>query len=465
MNILPFNFEFIDKDLAFISNQAGFHEYLSRRALNELVDKCSTGDIEKDELLERKLFLTDSQYKSIAVTAFASAVSKRLIRALHFNPIFMIVPTLRCDHTCRYCQVSRASVKASNFDLDIDLIPCILKQIRSLGNAPYKLELQGGEPLLRFDLVQKIYSEAVSVLGFGQFEIVIATSLSLLNDDILKWSAEKPIHFSTSLDGTQLIHNSNRILSQGNSFELVKQGIEKIRLSLGEDRIATVTTVTNNLLKHPEDIVNIHSALGMSEMFIRPISPYGFAREGKKTTYDIDEYMSFYEQLLDILSQKRLAGEKIIEHSALIHLRRLFGSDYNGYADLKSPSGLILNSFLFNYDGRIYGSDEARMLQKSNPNVDFSLGTVEEPNIASNALYQKILSQSFSSKHPGCVSCSFQPFCGSDPCQNISLFGEPIGDKSISRFCQYHKAMFTLVLRHIYREDSIGEMFKEWMYE
>ncbi|MBF4401433.1 His-Xaa-Ser system radical SAM maturase HxsB, partial [Vibrio anguillarum] len=47
MNILPFNFEFIDTDLAFLSNQAGFHEYLSRRALNELIDKSSTGDIMK----------------------------------------------------------------------------------------------------------------------------------------------------------------------------------------------------------------------------------------------------------------------------------------------------------------------------------------------------------------------------------------------------------------------------------
>ncbi|MBF4318054.1 His-Xaa-Ser system radical SAM maturase HxsB, partial [Vibrio anguillarum] len=148
---------------------------------------------------------------------------------------------------------------------------------------------------------------------------VIATSLSLLNDDILSWSKDKSIHFSTSLDGSQLVHNSNRILREGNSFELVKQGVEKIRLNLGEERVATVTTVTNSLLNYPEDIVNAHSTLGISEMFIRPISPYGFANKGKETTYDIDEYIIFYEQILSILSQKRLAGENIIEHSALIH--------------------------------------------------------------------------------------------------------------------------------------------------
>lgn len=101
---------------------------------------------------------------------------------------------------------------------------------------------------------------------------------------------------------------------------------------------------------------------------------------------------------------------------------------------------------MFNYDGRIYGSDEARMLQRPTPISIFSLGTIQEPVIESNSLYKSILSQSFISVHPGCASCAYQPFCGSDPCQNISVFGEPIGDKSLSRFCQYHKAMFTLIL-------------------
>ncbi|MEZ9531683.1 His-Xaa-Ser system radical SAM maturase HxsB, partial [Vibrio sp. 10N.286.51.F4] len=76
------------------------------------------------------------------------------------------------------------------YDLDPDLIPLLLERIRSLGNAPYKLEIQGGEPLLRFDLVQKIYQEAASNLGVDQFEIVIATSLSLLSDDVLTWSED-----------------------------------------------------------------------------------------------------------------------------------------------------------------------------------------------------------------------------------------------------------------------------------
>lgn len=39
MNVLPFNFEFLDSDIALLTNQAGFHAYLSRMELNSLIDK------------------------------------------------------------------------------------------------------------------------------------------------------------------------------------------------------------------------------------------------------------------------------------------------------------------------------------------------------------------------------------------------------------------------------------------
>ncbi len=464
MSLLPFNFEYIDSETAFLSNQAGFFDYLNRFQLESLISSYSTGSKAKDTSLESKLFRSSPENHRVSVNAMASAMSKRLMKALQFNPIFMIVPTLRCDHTCRYCQVSRASIKAQNYDMDESVIKPMIEQIKSLSSAPYKLEIQGGEPLLRFDLVKKIYDAANEILGEGQFEFVIATSLSLLTDQIVIWAEYKNIHFSTSLDGSHLIHNSHRILKNGNSYDRVKQGIDKIRQSLGDKYVATVTTVTRALLPYPDDIITAHVDLKLRDIFVRPVSPYGFANKGGSSSYSINEYMLFYEQLLSALCDSYKRGEKLVEHSALIHLKRVLNPEYSSYADLKSPSGVILNSILYNYDGKIFGSDEARMLQKSNPDIDFSLGTILSPRISSSDFYHKVVSQSFSLCQPGCSECAFQPFCGADPCQNISVFGEPVGDKSQSRFCQYHKAMFTLILKHLYKEDDIGLMFKEWVY-
>lgn len=464
MSVLPFNFEYIGEDLVFLSNQAGFFDYLTKSQLETLIVSDSSGSPDKDRLLESKLFIASSDNEKISISAIASAMSKRLMKALNSTPIFMIVPTLRCDHTCRYCQVSRASIHAKEFDMDENNIIPMLKQIKSLSSAPYKLEIQGGEPLLRFDLVQKIYDKAVIILGEGQFEFVIATSLSLLKDEMLVWARSKSVHFSTSIDGSHVIHNSHRILRGSDSFELAKRGIEKIRQCLGDSSVATVTTVTNALLPYPEDIVATHIQLGLKDIFVRPVSPYGFANNNGTDEYDIGAFMSFYEGLLTILSKYHRQGNKLVEHSALIHLKRIFNAEYSGYADLKSPSGVVLNSLVFNYDGRIYGSDEARMLQKSNPKIDFSLGTIQSPQFKNSQFYQSVISQSFSLSHPGCYHCAFQPYCGADPCQNISVFGEPVGDKSLSRFCQYHKSMFKLILNHLHKEDDVGLMLKEWVY-
>ncbi|MCV6003694.1 His-Xaa-Ser system radical SAM maturase HxsB, partial [Escherichia coli] len=84
-------------------------------------------------------------------------------------------------------------------------------------------------------------------------------------------------------------------------------------------------------------------------------------------------------------------GIPVIEHSAAIHLKRIFNPCFSGYADLKSPSGVVLNCILFNYDGKVYGSDESRMLQKVNPEADFSAGEFASLSFSSNEYYRSAL--------------------------------------------------------------------------
>lgn len=81
-------------------------------------------------------------------------------------------------------------------------------------------------------------------LGSTDFEMVVASSLSVLNEDMLEWSRDRNITFSVSLDGEEVVHNSNRILGHGLAYSRTVSGIEAIKRSLGADRVATVTTVT-----------------------------------------------------------------------------------------------------------------------------------------------------------------------------------------------------------------------------
>ena len=77
---------------------------------------------------------------------------------------------------------------------------------------------------------------------------------------------------SVSLDGEEVVHNSNRILGHGLAYSRTVSGVEAIKRSLGAGRVATVTTVTKDLIRHPESIVQAHLSLGLKDMFIRPVS-------------------------------------------------------------------------------------------------------------------------------------------------------------------------------------------------
>lgn len=461
MKLMPFNFDRLPNGQVFISNLAGFHDFLDEQELQDL----ASGYIREDRrsALEGKLFVADNSDSSVIPYALSSAFAKRLMNELAVRPIFMIVPTLRCDHTCKYCQVSRASVDAAGYDLDPSRIPDIVATIKKLSAPPYKVEIQGGEPLLRFDLIQAIYTQCENSLGRDAFEMVIATSLSVLSHDMLEWSRERNITYSVSLDGEEVVHNSNRILGHGQAYAKTIAGIKAIQHQLGPERIATVTTVTKSLVNNPVSIVNAHLALGLTDMFIRPVSPYGFAHKAS-FTFSMTEYLQFYAAMMDEIFRLNAEGKRLVEHSAAIHIKRIFNPGFSGYADLKSPSGVVINSILFNYDGRVYGSDESRMLQKMHPEMEFSAGEVRELSFADKPYYNAVLSSSFNFALPGCDSCAYQPFCGADPCQNISIQGEPVGDRSRSTFCQYHKGMFRYLLSCISVDGQKAEILKGWAY-
>lgn len=458
---LPFNLEKISDRNYLITNYAGFYSFISDCELNNLISFGSV-TIDKKSELESKLFVSSEDGFSIASALLTSALTKKTKAAMSFNPIYMIVPTLRCDHTCKYCQVSRASAKANGYDLEGESISDYFNLIKKLSNPPYKIEIQGGEPLIRYDLVKEIYVQALAKLGDGNFQIVITSSLSLIDDDIIEWCLNKNIAFSVSLDGDQLVHDSNRILPGESSYVKVVQGIKKIKSILGAESISTVTTVTKRLIDNPESLLIAHEEIGVYDLFVRPVSQYGFADSVFEDTYDFESYMEFYRKLILIMASEKYISYPFVEHSAAIHMKRIHSPSFNSYADLKSPSGVVYNALILNYDGKVYGSDETRMLQRK-ISQDISCGDPKNFSSSDKIYYNEVLASSFNIVKPGCDHCVYLPYCGSDPCQNISEFGDPIGDTPSSSFCRYHKSMFNFIFRNIESNGKVKEILERWI--
>ena len=105
---LPFNFKALDSSNYLVSNLAGQHQRLSRTDF-DLLTQSKHAEISGDSLnsLEAKHFISRVDEAEMREGIIASKYAFRVQNSLVKPALFMVVPTLRCDHDCHYCQVSR----------------------------------------------------------------------------------------------------------------------------------------------------------------------------------------------------------------------------------------------------------------------------------------------------------------------------------------------------------------------
>src|SRR5690348_16319830 len=178
-DLLPFRFTALNDQSFVVTNIAGEflvipNEIVPRLINHELMD----GDPFYAELRSRH-FLVD-QSTAIAPDLLAIKLRSRYDRLADFTSLHMFVVTLRCEHSCHYCQVSRKSDSKLQFDMSAaDADAALSLALRSPSPA-IKIEFQGGEPLLNFALIQHIVLEAKRRGTGRQLAFVIATNLALV---------------------------------------------------------------------------------------------------------------------------------------------------------------------------------------------------------------------------------------------------------------------------------------------
>jgi len=463
-SLLPFNFRQLKDDSVLISNLSNIYHILpNQNDLKKLINNISDLDPESIKILERKLFISTTDDFEAKVQLTTSSFTKNIHKDLSSPRLIMIVPTLRCDHHCTYCQVSRVNQDVDGFDLPLSSIPSLIDFIRKIESPPYKIEFQGGEPLLAFEFIKEFYKQMQEAVFVDEFSFVIATSLSLINEDILMWCVGKNINFSTSIDAGKKAHNRHRKLITKDSFERTQKNIQRVDNKLGKGKIGTVTTVTHDGLSGFDELVDTHLALGLSEMFVRPVSSYGFAIPKQAKDITIDEFMAFYKKLIYRIMEENKKGIHIIEHFLFIHFKRLINAKDGMYVDLMAPAGYAKNSMLIDYTGNVFGSDEARMVYRKHGFEDLIIGNINEKNqVLDTTFSENMLVNSFNFDVPGCADCVYQGSCGSDPIYHLQEFGEPIGNKSNSRFCQLHKSVFDFVFE-LLKDDSNKSVMEGWL--
>lgn len=128
-----------------------------------------------------------------------------------------LIPTERCNLSCRYCFVDKAKAKSMTFSTACE-------QIDMMMNAPedfagYEVSFMGGEPFLKFDLIRDIIDYACNKYGENRIHFSAVTNGTLVHDDIQDWIRDNQhkIHVTLSIDGSRETHNAQR----SNSFDKI----------------------------------------------------------------------------------------------------------------------------------------------------------------------------------------------------------------------------------------------------
>jgi len=382
--------------------------------------------------------------------------------------LHIFVVTLRCNHTCQYCQVSRAPLGGGAHDLSAQNAEHAIARVFESPSPVLTIEFQGGEPLLAFERIKQIV-KAVEQRNESEqrnIQYVITTTLHHLTDEILDFAAQHRIQFSTSLDGPAFLHNANRPSPGRDSYELTVDGINRVRARLGHDAVSALTTLTVRSLLHPNEIIDEYVAQGFKSISLRPLSPYGFAkRSAKRLEYSMAEFLAFYKKAMGYLITVNANGTFLAEGYMSLLLANVLTPFSSGYVDLRSPLGAGLGTLVYNYDGDVYPSDESRMLLEMGES-GLRLGSVQQPleELLRSPVIALMLSAGIAETLPGCSDCALVPYCGADPIEQFARQGDPIGHRSFSTFCEKNTALLTYLFNQLKNGDDVTQrVLMSWL--
>jgi His-Xaa-Ser system radical SAM maturase HxsB len=467
--LLPFNFLKASNQKYRAVTLAGAYAELDLTELEALVDGDLVPGSDLYLNLRSKGFFFDALSRNnIALTSIR--LRTKMAHVFHLTSLHMFVISLRCDHSCPYCQVSRQNIDSNNiFDMTESTANKALDVVFESPSKYIKIEFQGGEPLLNLDLLKYIVLRAhkLNETHKRDLDFIIATNLAMINEEILAFCKQFGVSISTSLDGPKMLHNGNRPRPGRDSYEKTIEGIGLCRDYLGRDKVSALMTTSPNSLSQFREIVDEYLAQGFEGVFLRPLSPYGYAVKTKwAESYSIEEWLEEYKKVLYYILEINKAGHPFVEFYTALVAKRILKPSYTGYVDLQHPTGAGFSALLYNYDGKVYSSDEGRMLAEMG-DKSLCLGDLKQDSfsdlISSESLKAQV-DESFGYTSSSCEQCAYLPYCGSEPTRHHVLQGEFKGNKIYSPFCKRQMG----VIGHVFElldNDDYKSILESWAYD
>lgn len=468
--VAPFYFRKNKDGKYLITNEFGYYAYLEEGEFINFISWNIEPWKRQDEL-DSKLFIQNNTYQDRALLAY----NKKNSFLAYGPPLHMIVTTLRCNHKCQYCHAAVAPMTAKNLDMTRETAEKVVDTIFYTSAPGLTIEFQWGESLVNWDIVQFIveYARIKAKVLQKTLNFSLVSNLSLMDEEKLTWLLDRGVDICTSLDGDKQTHNWQRTYKDGDSFEKVIYWIKRINEERRnrwnpEYRMWALATWTKPWLKNYKEIIDTYIDIWLTTIWLRWLNPYGFAATERDTLeYTLDEYFEFYKDAMNYILEKNKEGIFLSEMLSKVYLNKILNNTDSGYMDVRSPSGIAIWWVAYNYDGKVYASDESRMLGRMGME-DFlmtpMLETGEETYKAmANSDVTKISVQSSTLDGiPGYIDHVYKPYLGVDLIYAFTQHGNVFSNFSKDDKTRIQVSMLDYLFEKL-QDPENEKIFRNWL--
>jgi His-Xaa-Ser system radical SAM maturase HxsB len=397
-------------------------------------------------------------------------------RFLDYGPnLHGFVVTLRCNESCVYCHAARADMDQVQTDMTPEIAEKSVDLVLQSTSPSVTIEFQGGEPLVNFPVVKHIVEYALAKnRAYGKrLEFTMVSNLALMDEEKLRFLLDHKVQICTSIDGPEALHNKQRILVGGNAWQQATRWIKRINeayADMGLDpilyHVEALLTTTRALLPYPKEIVDTYVDLGCRAIFIRPVDPFGWAEKTEKTIeYPRQRYWEFYKAATDYILELNRQGVQVLERYAAIFLTKILADDDPNFLDIRSPGGAGIGQLAYSYDGKIYTSDEGRMLAAQGDDF-FQIGDVRTSTYRQLMTHETVRALGLASNlsaQPDCVNCTYNPYCGMVPEQAYRTQRSIFGRMRENPLCMVHKGIQDYLFNLLRENDpTTVDILRRW---
>lgn len=432
----------------FLTTDHGSYCVLTGDELRKLKQNRMDEDL-KQKLIEREIILNnDNINEAVRLT------KNRYDFLFSGTSLHIIVVTLRCNMNCVYCHASSVPASEKHYDMDKETAEKTVDFIFQSPNNNIRIEFQGGEPLLNWPVVKRIieYAEEKNKKAKKDMKLTIVTNFTEMDEEKMDYLISHGVDICTSLDGPKELHDYNRIYTGGSNYDQVVRWIRRFKEEYRKRGITNLkmnalVTLTRKSLDYPWEIVDEYVNLEMDDIHLRFLNNLGIASKAwSRINYTCEEYLDFWKKSVYYIEKLRKKGNKLQERMVRTMVFKINEEFDPNYLDLRSPCGAAIGQLVYDYDGRIYTCDEARMIGEDL----FMIGDVKKdsyPDVVTCDKACAVVNASINDMYM-CNECAYKPYCGICPVINYKEQGNIIGKISQTDRCRIFLEQFDWVVKN-----------------